>query len=472
MKPEGTVQYNSLSWVKKQLDAVLRDAQTSLSDYIEDSENSLALEQCIEHLRLVYGTLQMVEVYGAAMLAEEMELTARAQLNGQIENPEDAYDVLMRAMLQLPDYLEGLQAGNQDAPITLMSLMNDMRAARKEKLLSESVLFFPDINVPLEELGLDATGIEPGKLTEEAKRLRTHYQLGLLDLLRNNKHTAGLKRMKAVIESLQKVTVDEGVKRFWMVASSLLEAIVADKSIEDNITVKGLLSGVDRQIKLLVDVGEEEFIDQFSQDLLRNILYYVGTSNASGLRVDKVKQAYKLDELLPDESSSIEMSASMGGINAELFDTVSQGIREDLATVKDTLEIFMQSSDKNVEHLSSVVQQIEKIGDTYGMLGFGAIRQKVIDQRDEVEKIIKGEAEATEERVLEIAGTLLDAETKLDDYIAGKSGLVDEVEDEGRVVPSSEYRKVLATVVEGRKTLLKQKKLFLFMLQVVAMQVI
>ena len=141
MKPEGTVQYNSLSWVKKQLDAVLHDAQTSLSDYIEDSENDSALEQCIEHLRLVYGTLQMVEVYGAAMLAEEMELTAKAQLDGKIEKPEDAYDVLMRAMLQLPDYLEGLQAGNQDAPITLMPLMNDMRAARKEKLVSESVLF-------------------------------------------------------------------------------------------------------------------------------------------------------------------------------------------------------------------------------------------------------------------------------------------------------------------------------------------
>ena len=82
MRPQGTVQYNSLSWVKKQLDTVLHDAQSSLSEYIEDSENNAALEQCIEHLRLVYGTLQMVEVYGAAMLAEEMELTAKAQLDG------------------------------------------------------------------------------------------------------------------------------------------------------------------------------------------------------------------------------------------------------------------------------------------------------------------------------------------------------------------------------------------------------
>ena len=78
----------------------------------------------------------------------------------------------------------------------------------------------------------------------------------------------------------------------------------------------------------------------------------------------------------------------MGGINAELFDTVSQGIREDLAAVKDTLEIFMQSADKDVEQLSSASQQIEKIADTYGMLGFGVVRQRILNQRlrDELEE--------------------------------------------------------------------------------------
>ena len=462
MKPEGTVQYNSLSWVKKQLDTVLHDAQTSLTDYIEDNQNRSALERCIEHLRLVYGTLQMVEVYGAAMLAEEMELTAKAQLDGLIEKPEDVYDVLMRAMLQLPDYLEGLQAGNQDAPITLMPLMNDMRAARKEKLLSESVLFLPDINaVGVEELNLDTSAIEPGRLADEAKRLRTHYQLGLLDLLRNNKHDAGLKRMTAVIESLQKATADAALKRFWMVISSLLEAVSDDHVLESNIAVKGLFGGIDRQIKLLIDIGENKFINQFSQEILKNILYYVGTSKSTGPRVSKVKHAYKLDELLSDNSSAADLAASMGGINAELFSTVSQGIREDLATVKDTLEIFMQSSDKDVSQLSSIVQQIGKIADTYGMLGFGAIRQNVLKQRDEMEKIIKGESEATEQRVMEIASALLEAEAKLDDYVAGKSGFADD-KDDGRIVPGSEYRKVLAAVVEeGQKNFSEAKEAIL-----------
>ena len=146
MKPNGTVEYNSLSWVKQQLDAVLNDAQTSLSEYIENSDDEAMMQDCIEGLHLVYGTLQMVEIFGAAMLAEEMELTARAILDGDIDHREDAYDVLMRAMLQLPDYLEGLQSGNRDTPMALLPLLNDMRAIRKESLLSENVLFFPDMD--------------------------------------------------------------------------------------------------------------------------------------------------------------------------------------------------------------------------------------------------------------------------------------------------------------------------------------
>ena len=136
MNAESTIQYSSLSWVKEQLDVVLTDAQRSLSDYVENTEDTAPLQQCVDHLRLVYGTLQMVEIFGAAMLAEEMQKTAQAQLEGKADVAADVFDVLMRSMLQLPDYLEGLQAGNTDSVITLLPLMNDLRAARKESLLT------------------------------------------------------------------------------------------------------------------------------------------------------------------------------------------------------------------------------------------------------------------------------------------------------------------------------------------------
>ena len=446
MKPNGTVEYNSLSWVKQQLDAVLNDAQTSLSEYIENNDNEALMQDCIEGLRLVTGTLQMVEIFGAAMLAEEMELAAKAILEGGVDHREDAYDVLMRAMLQLPDYLEGLQAGNKDTPMALLPLMNDMRAIRKESLLSENVLFFPDIDaVDVEEKQIEAPHTEAGRLYGEAKRLRTHYQLGLLDLLKNNKERAGCQRMLAVIASLEKASAEQSVRRFWSVIAALLEGLY-EEGIDTNVSIKMLLGGVDRQIKLLIDLGEDDFAAQFSQDLLKNILYYIGNSESSGKRVTRVKEIYNLDELLASGTDGAE--TGMGGLNAELFATVSQGIKEDLVQVKDGLEIFIHSSDNNIADLEPLLEQLLRIGDTYGMLGLGDARMKVLEQKDKIQGITEGKTELSEEVIFAIAGELLSAEADLDNFVAQRTGVAGVVDDdEERIVPAAEYREVLSTVI-------------------------
>ena len=445
MKPHGTVEYNSLSWVKQQLDAVLTEAQTSLSEYIETKDDS-DLHDCINGLHLAYGTLQMVEVFGAAMLAEEMEQTAKAILDDQIDNIDDVFDVLMRAMLQLPDYLEGLQSGNKDTPMALLPLMNDLRAVRKASLLSENVLFFPDIEaVNVEEQEIEAPVLESGKLYGEAKRLRMHYQLGLLDVLKNNKLKPGCQRMLAVITALEKVTPGQSVRRFWSVIAALLEGMY-EGGIDSGVSVKLILGGVDRQLKLLIDIGEDDFAAQYSQELLKNILYYIGHSTTSGPRVSRIKEIYNLDELLTADDDT---SAHIGGLNAELFASVSQGIKEDLNQVKDALEIYVHGSDKSTERLSPLVEQLNRIGDTYGMLGLGDSRQKVLEQKETLEDIISSGGEADNEAVFAIAGELLSAEADLDNYIAHKSGMADIIdEDEGSPVHASAYREVLSTVIK------------------------
>jgi chemosensory pili system protein ChpA (sensor histidine kinase/response regulator) len=445
MNPDKTIEYNSLSWVKAQLDDVLSDAQSNLNDYIE-SNNNEDLENCIEHLQLIYGTLQMVEVYGASMLAEEMQSTSMALLEGKVESTYDAYDVLMRAMLQLPDYLEGIQAGKADAPISLMPLINDLRAARNEGLLTEGALFSPDLeNTQLGSSEIDAESIESGKLQDEVKRLRTHYQLGLLDFIRNNKEKAGLQRIKAVLNSLERVSSNTEVRQMWMIASALVEGLM-NEGIDNNLSIKKLLGSIDRQLKLALDNDEEEFANQYSKELVTNILYYVGLCTVESDAINSVKEAYNLQELLPQESE--ETSEAVGGLNADLFDTVSKGITEDLGQVKDVLELFMHSNEQNTEQLEPISEQLGKIADTYGMLGMGATRQSIMDQRNVIDSIIRGDVEVEEQVILGVASGLLGAESELKDYIAERSGFIDmNRSSEDQAVPAAEYRQVVFAVV-------------------------
>ena len=459
MNPDNTVEYNSLSWVKTQLDDVLSDAQSDLNEYIENQTDE-NLENCIEHLQLIYGTLQMVEIYGAAMLAEEMRLTTAALLAGEVERAEDSYDVLMRAMLQLPDYLEGIQAGKKDAPITLMPLFNDLRTARKEGLLSESVLFSPDLkNAEIAADGYDADAIEAGKLQPEVKRLRTHYQLGLLDYIRNKKERVGLQRIKAVLNSFEKVSSHAEVRHIWIVVGALVEGLMK-QGIDTNLSIKMLLGAVDRQLKQILDDGEEAFAEKYSTELMSNVLYYVGMSTEDSKLIAVVKEAYHLDDLIHHESDDEQM---IGGLNADLFDTVSIGITEDLVKVKDVLELYMQSTDQDLKLLEPVAEQLGKVADTYGMLGMGNVRQSVMEQRDVMQTIVKGEVEITEDIISDIAYELLNAESELKDFIASRSGFVDmNREADEQLVPASEYRQVVHTVVsEGLKNFSEAKEAIL-----------
>ena len=76
----------------------------------------------------------MVEFFGAALLAEEMEQLAQALLENRVNNLAESLEVMMQAILQLPLYLDRIQTARRDLPMVVLPLLNDLRAARGEKL--------------------------------------------------------------------------------------------------------------------------------------------------------------------------------------------------------------------------------------------------------------------------------------------------------------------------------------------------
>jgi chemosensory pili system protein ChpA (sensor histidine kinase/response regulator) len=73
MRLQDNIDFTTLTWVKPELDETLKQARNALQVYVEDGENPQELKTCSELLHQVQGTLRMVELYGAAMVAEEME---------------------------------------------------------------------------------------------------------------------------------------------------------------------------------------------------------------------------------------------------------------------------------------------------------------------------------------------------------------------------------------------------------------
>lgn len=146
----------ALGWVKPELDETLRQVRNEVEYYAEDPTDASRMRICAGYLHQVQGTLRMVELYAPAMVAEELEQLANAIGAGGVADRDEACATLMRGSVLLPDYLERLQNGHRDIPIVLMPLLNEIRAARGEEGVHDSVLlaFAPD-SVTATEAELD-----------------------------------------------------------------------------------------------------------------------------------------------------------------------------------------------------------------------------------------------------------------------------------------------------------------------------
>src|SRR5690348_1076305 len=218
MKLYDDGEFTALNWVKPALDATLAQAREALEAYVEEPDNRALMRACAEHLHQVQGTLRMVELYGAAMVVENMERLAEGLVVDSVKQREEGYSVLMRGMVQLPDYLERLQSGHKDIPIVLLPLLNDLRAVRGENLLSESALFSPDLGLPLPEAAAgSAQPTAPGELRAQALRLRLAFQAALLKWFRDSANGEHLRRLNDVLDRLRAISHGVEPRRLWWI---------------------------------------------------------------------------------------------------------------------------------------------------------------------------------------------------------------------------------------------------------------
>ncbi|MCK4743523.1 MAG: Hpt domain-containing protein [Sulfuriflexus sp.] len=407
--------YSTLNWVKGEIDETLDQARQALEAYVENTDDEAQLQFCVNHIHQVHGTLKMVELYGAVMIAEEMENLAVAVQEKKITKKEDAYDILMRAILQLPDYLEHLQSGQQDVPLALLPLLNDMRAICGQSLLSESAFFSPDLSVDIPEVA------EPKKqqdISALAKKLRHHYQMGLVSWFRDRDVERALTQIISVVSKLRQAAKQKPVAQLLWVAEGVIEALI-DDGLTPSVSSKLLLGQVDREIKKLIDGGEQAIIDEPPIELIKNLLYYVATATSGGDKVQELSAAFKLDGLLSggaDEESKDGLSA----VNTEVMETVTSAVKEDIARIKDEIDIYIRTSQQDTGSLVSVQDALKKVADTLGMIGLGTQRNVVVEQAEVIAAIIDGRVDANDDTFMEMASGFLFIESSLSE-LGGES---------------------------------------------------
>jgi chemosensory pili system protein ChpA (sensor histidine kinase/response regulator) len=438
---------HTLHVVARELTSTLNEARAALEAYAERSDQPAFLEKCAEQLHLAHGVLRLVEVHGAALLAEEMEQVTRYILGaGDRKRQGDALDALMRAMVQLPTYLERVLSGGRDLALVLLPLLNDLRSVRGSQLLSEGTLLLLNLKSDEPAQPQPQGGEGAISVVQWARRLRPRFQVGLLGYIRGERTVQNLEILAKVSEKLEQIATTQPVFQLWWVVGALLEAVRAN-GIEGSATLKRLLGQADRQIKALYELGEARYGEKPPVDLLNNLLYYVARATAGGNKVAAVRASFKLTELLPVDDTIEQERESLSAPSVKLMRTVAAAIKEDLSKVKDVFDIFVRRGGGRSEELIPQLDMLKKISDTLGVLGLGELRQRVHQEVADLSETVTDGNAPSEAALIKVAGVLLSVEDSLDEQLVSLILPASATTFDVPVVQDHEFRQVSEAVL-------------------------
>jgi len=371
MSTYSKVDPGTLGWVKSEIDETLKQARLALEQYVENPGDPTNLRFCITHLHQVVGTLLMVELDNAAMLARETEALAEAVLNGNVQGEPPVFDTLTRGILVLPDYLARLQYGQADSPLRNVALLNELRAARGAPPVSELDLFTPDLSVrppPAERAG-DRLADEA--FTDFVRQQRAAFQPLLLGWLRDASQTQALRDIGAILAQLQRRAGVLAVEQLFWTARGLLEAM-ADGGLEPTVERKKLLSRLDQLIKKLLDGADKTVLRTQAEALTKAMLWEVAHAAGRSALVTQLKQAFGLDALLGAEPPP---EAEHETVAPEALQSVSAVLAKEIEAAQDLLSAYFDPEQKGAVALEPLVDHLRRIGGTLDMLGLVPLKQ-------------------------------------------------------------------------------------------------
>ena len=404
----------ALDWVRGEIQDTLHQAQQALEAFADNREDSTRLRFCLNHLHQVHGTLRMVELSGAAMLAGEMEKLAQALLNETLSLTDERISILMQGILRLPRYLDSLDSSRDDFPLVLLPLLNEFRAARSEPLLSDSSLFNPNLE-PM-RFPVDASvsqRLQDPDVLAHLGKLRQMFRFGLKGLAGSDDSNAHLDYLDKVVTRLIRLCQKTPSGELWLAAGAFVDSLKGGFNPLGAAT-RTLLKELDSQLGKLIDEHVDALQQPVSEPLMKNLLYYVArAAEQDSPRVQTLISRYHLQSAMPNPGALARAREKASGPDREAIRSVVAALGEELARLKDQLDLFVRNRDRHNRDLEELLPGLHQVANTLSLLSLGIPRQVTLEQAERLEQLTASDTPVDDGSLMDIAGALLYVESAL-----------------------------------------------------------
>ena len=354
--PYGT---ESLGWLKSEIDGAISLARIALQSY-QDNHEMDSLRPVATHLHQVVGSLQMMELDGAASLAREAEMFVDDMATQTIDSETGDIVLLTTAFNHLTEHIEAISSGKPDVITRYLDFLNQLRDQRGKDKIDSFDLFHPDLEIyPPRNTG---ARLQDSEVAELATKLRRRYLNSLLVWLRNPGQSAPLQAINDIFKQFHNFARFGKTSQLWWISEGFTEALELqgdDISSDDKL----ILARLDQQIRLLIDNGEAVLVQNPQDDLLRKMLFVVGQQVQANGAIKMLRSTFSLDSLL-DKSTVTSPEAKLFDIRqlSSRFSVLVESAQQALARYSESEFADQQSRLVLVEQLDQINQIAVDVG--------------------------------------------------------------------------------------------------------------
>ncbi len=407
---------NALHPLRDELDATLQHAVQSLEHFAESPDQGTSLQACVDDLQQIGGILTLIELNGAELLVIELTELALTLTPGSIIATDNRLDCLGRGLFILERYLNYVVTQRDELPELLLPEINRVRKARGEAALPESWFFSVRLDVKPEASALLVEPLESNR--SPIRRLRQMYQVGLLGMMSQEKPYAGVKLMQRSMLHLHRLSQKEAITELFLVAAACLDAI-ADVEMALTPNRRILFSRLDQQIRRLQLHAGQHVLDvpRLHQ---KELLYLLALADNSSELARGVRNRYKITAL-PFNDASLESARQvMSGPDNGVFQSLSEALGEELASVKDTLDLLERGAGQDPD-FGQLQNNIARLGKTLSMTGLHSAANTLHRQQSLVRQWHDTGSVGAPEELDSVAEAVLYVETMVSALSAGPS---------------------------------------------------
>ena len=423
-----TQAFKGLEWLIDEIERSLTSAFSELEAFTQDTDDETKIRFCLSHLHQISGPFKILECQGSMLLAEEMEALTQSIIDRKVSNIHEACEILVQAIIRLPIYLRQVLATREDRPEALILLLNDLRAAQGRSLLSEGILFTPDLSTIENKKDRQLrVNTNPKALIDLIKRLRQIYQISLIKIIKEDDLPKHYLNLKKVFQRMQEVCVDTWREELWSISQEILD-LVSDRQIDFTMALKKLFRVLDTQIKVVISDVETDKASEIDTGLIKNLLYYLMTVKPGNKKQQEQWEKYALANALPAGVVDPESNRLTPRYDPLVVRALVSAIQGELANVRSALERFSIEGGMSSEDVCKTLPILTNMADSLALVGQGKLRDAIKDIRQNLDDTFSGSLGVDDEQVIAAVQKLTEVEVTLNAWAVSPekfSGVID-----------------------------------------------